>query len=178
MTDRPQDRAVRPPTRLVMTTPVHLLAFGFGSGCAPVAPGTFGTVLGIPLFLAMMWLPPGPYLVLTLVLFVLGCWLCGESSRLLGVHDSPGIVFDEIVGYAVTAWPLLPALGQSSWPLWAGLSAAFVLFRIFDVLKPWPIRWLDQQVHGGFGIMVDDLLAGIMAAACLWLLIAWLPWAS
>lgn len=170
--DRPQDRNPRPPLRLVMSTPVHLLAFGFGSGCAPVAPGTFGTVLGIPLFLILMGLPLPLYLVATAVLFGIGCWLCGESSRLLGVHDSPGIVFDEVVGYLMTAAPLLPALHLSEQPLWVGLLLAFVLFRIFDVLKPWPIRWLDRHVHGGFGIMVDDLLAGIFGAVGLLLIFA------
>lgn len=158
--------------RLVMSTPVHLLAFGFGSGCAPVAPGTFGTVLGIPLFLILMGLPLPLYLAMTAVLFGFGCWLCGESSRLLGVHDSPGIVFDEVVGFLMTAVPLLPVLHLSAQPLWLGLLLAFVLFRSFDVLKPWPIRWLDRHVHGGFGIMVDDLLAGAFGAASLMLIFA------
>ena len=155
-----------------MSTPIHVLAFGLGTGCSPVAPGTVGTVLGVPLFLALAWLPLPLYLALTALLFAVGCWLCGESSRLLGVHDSPGIVFDEVVGYLVTAAPLLPALALTERPLWQGLLLAFVLFRIFDVLKPWPIRWLDRQVHGGFGIMVDDLLAGVFAAAVLLLAIA------
>ena len=165
--NRPQDRSPRPPVRLIMSTPIHALAFGLGTGCSPRAPGTVGTVLGVPLFLALAWLPLPLYLAVSLILFVFGCWLCGESSRLLGVHDSPGIVFDEVVGYLIAAAPLLPTLSLTDRPLWQGLLLAFLLFRIFDVVKPWPIRWLDRQVHGGFGIMVDDLLAGVFAAAVL-----------
>ena len=158
-----------PPASLILSTPVHLLAYGFGSGCAPVAPGTFGTVLGVPLFLALGWLDWPVYLLVTGLLFGAGCWICGESARLLKLHDAPGIVFDEIVGYLVAAAPLLPVFGLAvAWPLWAQLLAAFVLFRVFDILKPWPIRWLDRRVHGGFGIMVDDLLAGVFAALPLW----------
>ena len=153
---------------------MHLLAFGLGSGCVPRAPGTAGSLLGIPLFLALAGLSLPHYLLATGLLFLVGCWLCGESARLLGVHDAPGIVFDEIVGMLLDCLPLLPALGLSALPLWVGLLLAFVLFRVFDILKPQPIQWIDGHVGGGFGIMLDDLLAGLDAAVLLLVvLLAW-----
>lgn len=167
---RPQDRAPRPPARLILTTPEHLLAFGLGAGLAPKAPGTVGTLWGVPLWFLLSMLNPAAYVLTAAALFLLGIWICGRSARLLGVHDCPGIVFDEIVGFLVTAAPLLPGLGLVSGPLWLGLAAAFVIFRLFDILKPWPIRWLDRRVHGGFGIMVDDLAAGLYSAAVLLIL--------
>ena len=157
----------RPPVRLVLGTPVHLMAFGGGAGLVPFAPGTFGTLVGIPLWLLLSWLPIGAYAAVTLLLFMLGCWICGRSASLLGVHDHPGIVFDEIVGFLLTAMPLLPALHWRSGHLWWWLLAAFLLFRFFDILKPPPIRWLDRHVRGGFGIMLDDAAAAIPAAALL-----------
>lgn len=153
--------------REILSSPVHLLAFGLGLGLAPKAPGTFGTLLGLPLFVALMGLPPLGYALVTVALFGFGCWLTGESARRLGEHDVPGIVFDEVVGYLVAAAPLLPALGLWKAPLWAGLAAAFVVFRVFDVWKPWPIHRLDEDVHGGFGIMLDDLIAGLYGLAAL-----------
>ncbi len=102
------------------------------------------------------------------MLFVFGCWVCGASSRLLQVHDYPGFVFDEIVGFLIACIPLLPGLQGPTWHLAFGLLAAFALFRLFDILKPWPIRLLDRHVHGGLGIMIDDALAGAVAAGCLW----------
>ena len=158
----------RPPARLVMTTPEHLLAFGFGAGLAPVAPGTFGTLVGIPFFFALAWLPIELYLAAVGVLFVFGCWVCGASARLLQVHDYPGFVFDEIVGFLIACVALMPGLGGPDWHPALGLLAAFLLFRVFDILKPWPISVLDRHVHGGLGIMLDDAVAGIAAAAVLW----------
>lgn len=155
------------PARLILTTWEHFIAYGFGSGLAPKAPGTFGTLVAMPFWFLLSWLTPEPaiYIAAVVLLFIFGCWICGESARLLGLHDAPGIVFDEIVGFLITCIPLLylPA-GSAEW-LW--LIAAFVLFRFFDIIKPWPIRWLDRKVHGGFGIMIDDVLAGIFAALCL-----------
>ncbi len=152
------------PVRVVFSNPIHWLAFGFGSGLAPVAPGTFGTLVGIPFFIAMAGLPLPLFLALTLLLFVVGVWICDRSSAALGVHDHPGIVWDEIVGYLVT---MIAAPLQWQW-----LLIGFLLFRLFDILKPWPIRWLDRRVGGGFGIMVDDLLAGIFSLAIMQLLLA------
>lgn len=141
------------------SNPVHLLAFGLGSGAAPKAPGTFGTIAAIPLYLLLRDLSPLQYLLLVVVLFVLGIWLCDRTSRDLGVHDHGGIVWDEWVGLLIALW-LLP-------PGWVWLLAGFLLFRLFDIFKPWPINWLDRRVGGGFGIMVDDLLAGLYALAIL-----------
>ena len=146
--------------------PVDLLALGFGSGLLPRAPGTAGTIVAIPLYLVMQSLALPVYVLLVAVLFLLGIPICAHTAKRLGVHDHPGIVWDEIVGYLVTM-----TFAPTGW-LW--VLAGFLLFRFFDVLKPWPIRWLDRSVGGGFGIMVDDLLAGIAAAAVLQLLVIYL----
>ncbi|MCG7960381.1 MAG: phosphatidylglycerophosphatase A, partial [Candidatus Thiodiazotropha taylori] len=129
------------------------------------APGTLGTLVGIPIYLAMQPLPLVYYLTITAVAFLIGIWLCEQTSRDLGVHDHGGIVWDEIVGYLVTM-----AFAPSGW-FW--LMIGFILFRFFDIVKPWPIRWVDQRVEGGFGIMVDDLIAGVFTAFCLVLLNQW-----
>lgn len=147
--------------------PTGLLALGFGSGLVPGAPGTAGTVAAIPVYLLVQALDWPLYLALTALLFVAGIAICARTARRLGVHDHPGIVWDEIVGYLVTM-----TLAPSGWP-W--IVTGFVLFRFFDVIKPWPIRWCDRHVHGGFGIMLDDLIAGLFAAALLQLLAVYLP---
>lgn len=157
-------RAWRPALRTVVNSPVHWLAFGFGTGLAPVAPGTFGTLVGIPLWLLLRPLPLAYYLAAIVALFAIGCWICGASARQLGVHDYGGIVFDEIVGYAIAATPLIPVLEMPELPLPVAAAVAFVLFRFFDIVKPWPIGALDRRVHGGLGIMLDDAVAGLFAA--------------
>lgn len=166
------DKPARPDPKLILRDPVHLLAFGFGTGLSPVMPGTAGTLVGIPLFLAMHWLSWPVYLAVTALLFAAGILLCSQSAHKLASHDHPGIVWDEIVGYLVTMFPLLPALmgGQSNAPLWFWVLAGFLAFRLFDILKPPPIRQLDRKVHGGLGIMLDDLVAGLFAAGLLALL--------
>ncbi len=146
------------PPRLLLH-PVDCLALGFGSGLVPVGPGTAGTVVAIPIYLLLQPLDLTLYLAIVAAAFVAGVYICEHTSRRLGVHDHSGIVWDEIVGYGVT---MIAAPAG-----WAWVAAGFVLFRIFDIVKPWPIRWLDRHVHGGFGIMVDDLLAGLFAAAVL-----------
>jgi len=135
------------------SNPIHLLAYGLGSGLSPIAPGTLGTIAAIPLYLLMRPLDPGIYLTIVVGLFLLGIWLCGVTAREMGLHDPGGIVWDEWVGLLVTLW-LLP-------DGWVWLLAGFGLFRFFDILKPWPIGWLDRRVQGGTGIMLDDLLAGV-----------------
>ncbi len=137
-------------------------ACGFGSGAAPVAPGTFGTLAGLPFYWLLQDSALALYLGATLVLFVFGVWICGRTASLLGVHDHPGIVWDEIVGFLV-AMSLAP-------PGWIWWLLGFLLFRLFDIWKPWPIRYMDRHVTGGFGIMFDDVLAGIYAALCMQLL--------
>ncbi|WJW76224.1 phosphatidylglycerophosphatase A [Thiohalobacter sp. IOR34] len=147
------------PPRL-LRDPGHLLALGFGSGLAPVAPGTFGTLAAIPLWWLGSQLSLSLYLGLLLLLSLLGIWLCGRTARALGVHDHPAIVWDEFAGFLLTmAWA--PAG-------WIWLLLGFGLFRLFDIWKPWPIRFLDRRLGGGLGIMLDDLLAGAFAAVVIY----------
>lgn len=148
----------------VLTSPVHFLAFGLGSGLAPKAPGTFGTLAAVPFYWLLAMLPLWAYGLAVVMAAIAGVWICGESSRRLGVHDHGGIVWDEFVGL----WITLFAAPQG----WLWLIVGFALFRLFDIWKPWPIRVADRQVSGGFGIMLDDILAGLYALASLQLL-AW-----
>lgn len=143
--------------------PLHLLAFGLGSGGVPKAPGTAGTLAAVPLYLLMSPLPPLVYGFVVVAMFLFGIWLCGRVSQDLGVHDHGGIVWDEWVGFLITmAW------APSGW-FW--LLLGFALFRIFDICKPWPIGWLDRQVDGGLGIMLDDVLAGVYGLAVMQLIV-------
>ena len=143
--------------------PVHFLALGFGSGLAPKAPGTFGTLMAIPLYLLIQPLNIEYYIFIVLLVSLAGIYICHKSASMMGEHDHPGIVWDEFAGYFVTmiAVPFE----------WVWVLLGFGLFRLFDILKPQPISWLDKHVKGGLGIMVDDLLAGVMAAGCLHLII-------
>lgn len=143
----------------LLRDPGHFLALGFGSGLAPRAPGTFGTLAAIPVYLLCAQLALPAYLLVVAGLFLLGVYLCGRTARSLGVHDHPGIVWDEVVGFLLTM-AFAP-------PGWVWIVAGFLCFRLFDILKPWPIRVLDRRVHGGLGIMLDDVLAGLAAAASL-----------
>ena len=145
--------------KTVLSDPVHFLAFGLGSGLSPKAPGTVGTVAAIPFYLLMQSLSLPVYLLVLVLATLVGIWLCDKSSKDLGVHDHPGIVWDEFCGFWLTM-----IAAPAGW-LW--VLTGFALFRLFDILKPWPIRWLDKHVHGGLGIMVDDLLAGGFAFVCL-----------
>lgn len=149
------------PVRL-LRDPGHFLALGFGSGLAPYAPGTFGTLAAVPVYLLCAALPSWLYLPVLAAAFAAGVWLCGRTARALEAHDHPGIVWDEVVGFLATMTFVPPG--------WAWIAAGFVCFRVFDVLKPWPIRALDRHVHGGLGIMLDDLAAGIAAALTLLLI--------
>jgi len=142
-----------------LSDPWHMLAFGFGSGCAPVAPGTFGTLVGVLIYLPLAALPLANYIAITIVVSVFGIWLCQRVSDDLGVHDHGGIVWDEIAGFMVT----MIALPVT----WQWVLAGFVLFRLFDIWKPWPIGWVDKKVSGGLGIMLDDIIAGIFASVIL-----------
>jgi len=141
-----------------------MLAFGFGSGLSPKAPGTMGTLAAIPLWWLLAQLPLSTYLVVVLVAAVAGILICGRAADRLGVHDHGGIVWDEFVGF----WIAMAALPVT----WQSLILGFVLFRLFDILKPWPISWLDRRVSGGFGIMIDDVIAGLAAAGVITFLTA------
>jgi phosphatidylglycerophosphatase A len=145
------------PAKTVLSSLVHFLAFGFGSGLSPKAPGTMGTLAAIPLYLLLVQLPLWGYVLASLLVAVAGVWICGESSRRLGVHDHGGIVWDEFSGYLLT----MLAAPQG----WQWVILGFALFRLFDIWKPWPIRLADSKVEGGFGIMLDDWLAAVYALA-------------
>ena len=145
-------------------SPIQFLAFGFGSGLAPKAPGTFGTLAAVPIYWFIADWPALDYAGFILVTAVLGIWICGAASKQLGVHDHGGIVWDEFVGYWITMWAVPVDL------VW--IAAGFVAFRVFDIVKPWPIGWLDKKVSGGFGIMVDDIVAGVMACITLHIVLA------
>ena len=142
-----------------MRDPVHFLAFGFGAGLAPYAPGTFGSIVGVVAAWWVLELPLAARVAVVLGVIALGIWICGESARRLGKHDDQRIVLDEIAGV------LLTSLAVVEKTLFA-LALVFVLFRIFDIWKPWPIRDVDHSLHGGLGIMLDDLIAALYAAAC------------
>ena len=137
----------------VWHNPVHFLAFGCGAGAMPVAPGTFGTLVAVPLFLLLQPLALEYYLLIVAIMMLVGIWLCGRTAADIGVHDHGGIVWDEIVGYLLTMIAAPPG--------WLAVVLGFVLFRLFDIVKPWPIRLADRQVGGGFGIMLDDVLAAL-----------------
>jgi len=145
----------------LLKQPVHLLALGFGSGLVPRAPGTAGSLVALPLAWLMLTWPFAAKVAVVAAMFGAGVWICAESARRLAAHDHPGIVWDEIVGMLATC---LVIPGDVRW-----LPVAFVLFRFFDIVKPWPIRDLDHRLRGGIGIMLDDIVAAAFAAVFLML---------
>jgi phosphatidylglycerophosphatase A len=146
--------------RRLLASPAGWLACGFGSGLTPKAQGTFGSLAALLPWLLLRDLSVVAWLAIIVVTFAIGVWACDVSGRILGVADHRSIVWDEFVGQWIA---LLPALLA---PWWAVLSG-FLLFRLFDVWKPWPIGWFDRRVKGGFGVMLDDVIAGIFAAIVL-----------
>jgi len=139
--------------------PIHLIAAGFGSGLAPRAPGTFGTLAALIPWWPLHFLSPWHYWIVIALGFVVGIYICGKTAHDLRTHDHGAIVWDEFIGvWIALAW--LPTNG-----VW--IVAGFVLFRLFDIWKPWPIRWCDRNIHGGLGIMLDDVLAGAFALVLL-----------
>jgi phosphatidylglycerophosphatase A len=152
------DKQIR--SRVSLLNPVHFLAFGFGSGLAAKMPGTLGTLAALPLVVLLSHFSSfSVYLTVTILVCVLGIWICGKTAQDMGVHDDSSIVWDEVAGMLITmlAVPLS----------WQTVLVGFMLFRFFDILKPWPINYLDKHVHGGFGIMIDDVLAGLFALVIL-----------
>jgi len=145
-----------------MRSPTLMLAFGFGSGLSKYAPGTLGTIAAVPLWWLLTQLSQPLYLGLVLVAAIVGVSICGRAAEQLGVHDHGGIVWDEFVGLWV-AMAFLPVSPVS-------LVLGFSLFRFFDIVKPWPISWLDKNISGGLGIMIDDIAAGLAAGGTGWLL--------
>lgn len=150
--------------RKVWQDPRYFLGFGFGSGLIPIAPGTWGTLAALPVYALLISMHWSLYLVFTLIALVAGIWLTESISKDLGAHDYSGIVWDEIVGYLITMFLAPPGF------IW--MIIGFILFRIFDIWKPWPISWVDKKVTGGLGIMLDDVLAAIPA----WLILQGLAW--
>lgn len=146
-----------------LTNPIHLLAVGLGSGMSPIIPGTMGSVMAIPLWLLFNGLQPYLYWVLIVVAFIFGCFLCQKTSDDTHTHDSGHIVWDEFVGMWITLF-FIPQISV----LWVAI--AFVAFRVFDMAKPWPIRWFDKRVPGGFGIMVDDVIAAIFSSVTVYVI--------
>lgn len=152
--------------RVLLRRPAGWLALGFGSGLAPKAPGTVASLVAVLPWLALRQLHWPYYLLVLALAFAVGVWACGRAGRAIGVSDHGALVWDEYVGQWLAWLPVLAA----SWP-W--VAAGFVLFRIFDIFKPWPIGWADRRCKGGFGVMLDDILAGLAAALVLTLLM-WL----
>ncbi|MET1257024.1 phosphatidylglycerophosphatase A [Aliikangiella maris] len=141
--------------KLALTNPIHFLSMGLGSGLAPIAPGTFGTLAVVPLYCLLAPFSWPIYLLVCLVCCLAGIFFCRYTADALGVHDHPAIVWDEFAGFLIT----MAGVAFS----WQNIMLGFVLFRFFDIVKPWPIRWIDKQVSGGVGIMLDDIIAGIFA---------------
>jgi phosphatidylglycerophosphatase A len=148
-----------PDRHFLLSHPAHFVALGFGSGLAEKAPGTFGTLVAVPLFMALMLTPEIVHFIVIALLFLAGIPICRKAGDALGVPDHGSIVWDEIV-----AFMLVLQFTPQTWPWWL---PAFVLFRVFDIWKPFPIRQCDARLKGGFGVMFDDLLAAIYAIACL-----------
>ncbi len=158
-----------PISKIRLSNPIHLLATGFGSGLSPWVPGTMGTLAAVPFYLLMA----SQSITLLIIAIVLGSavgiYLCERTSSDMGVHDHGSIVWDEFVGFWITML-LVPVTD------WQTVLAGFVIFRFFDMVKPWPISWLDKQVHGGIGIMLDDIVAGLMSMVALWAGHVYLGW--
>lgn len=151
-------------SKRVWQDPVYFIAFGFGTGLMPKAPGTWGTLAAVPLYLLLSKCPLSVYCLLTLLAFILGVWVSTKVSDELGVHDYKGIVWDEVVGYLLT---MCMAPFGLTW-----MILGFILFRLFDIWKPYPIRVIDQKVASGLGIMLDDVAAAVPA----WLILQALAW--
>lgn len=146
--------------KVSLSNPWHFLALGFGSGLAFFMPGTFGTLAAIPLIWLLEQFVTLPiYLLLCALACVAGIWICGKTADDMGVHDDSSIVWDEVAGMMITMIAVPLSLQT--------LLIGFLLFRVFDILKPWPISYLDKHVDGGFGIMADDILAGVFACISL-----------
>lgn len=143
----------------IWQNPLYFIAFGFGSGAIPIAPGTFGTLMAIPFYLCIQYLPFFFYISLVIILIIASSMLCQKISRELNIHDHPGMCIDEFVGFFVT---MIHAPKGFTW-----IIIGFLLFRVFDIWKPWPIRYLDEKIHGGFGMIIDDVIAGLFAMTLL-----------
>lgn len=158
-----ENKPVSPSFSDLFQKPILMLGFGFGSGLARKGPGTVGTLLGVFIFIPLLLWSELAAWGLLIVSLILGSWICGRSADIIGVHDHGGIVWDEFAGI----WLVLILLPEQTWIQWL---LAFILFRVFDIFKPYPINWADSKVSGGFGIMLDDILAAIYTIAVIWLM--------
>ena len=152
--------------RSIWSNPLHFLAFGLGSGASPYAPGTVGTAMAIPFYLLLRNFSLFTYCVILFLAIIVGFYLCEIATNAVKVHDHPGIVWDEFVGYWLTMIAAPPGF------IW--IIVGFILFRIFDIWKPWPIHWVNQHVRNGIGIVLDDLMAGVLA----WVVMRLLIWVA
>lgn len=150
--------------------PVCLLGLGFGAGLAPFAPGTFGTLLALPIYYLMQDLSLFSYLAITIAAFIGGIWICQQTADWLAADDPAAVVWDEIVGYMITMIAAPPG--------WQWMLAGLVLFRLFDIWKPWPISWADNKLHGGLGMMADDVIAGVFAIIIIQVSVIYLAWVN
>lgn len=141
--------------REIIKNPIHFLAFGLGLGFSPIAPGTAGTLLGIVIYFLTSYSLLMNQLVIIILSIIFGIYICGKTAADIGCHDHPGIVWDEVTGFLITMFMLPFSLFN--------IILGFILFRIFDIVKPWPIKIIDKKLFGGFGIMLDDVIAGIFS---------------
>ncbi len=146
---------VPPIPTTVWQKPLHFIAFGFGSGALPIAPGTFGTLVAVPFYLALRAFPVSIYIFLVILIALASMWICERVSKEIKIDDHQGMCLDEIVGFLVTM------IGAPHNFIW--IIVGFLLFRFFDIFKPWPINYIDTHVHGGIGMILDDVCAGIFS---------------
>ena len=149
----------------LFSNPSSFFGLGFGSGLSVVAPGTFGTMAAIPIYMILASLGQGVYFTVVVAAVFAGIQICGQTAKQLNSHDHPAIVWDELVGYLLTMLFVPMSL--------LNMALGFVLFRFFDIVKPWPIKWVDQRVRGGLGIMLDDLIAAVFSGLILWAFNQW-----
>ena len=148
-------------TKVDFTKPWAWLATWFGCGLALPAPGTWGTIGGIPFAVFLMLAGGWKYLLIWVIaVFLVGWWAADKFEKATGEHDASAIVIDEVAGIGLTLLFATPEIKS--------VTIAFLLFRFFDILKPWPVSWCDKKIGGGLGVMVDDLAAAVYAALCLW----------
>lgn len=163
-----------PLDKISLINPWHFLATGFGSGLSPIIPGTMGTLASVPLYFLLVQLPLPAYLFAVVISCIIGVKICQITSDDMGTHDHGSIVWDEFAGFWITM-SLVPMMNLSTTD-WRWVVTGFVLFRFFDMVKPWPIGWLDKRVHGGLGIMIDDIVAGLMACIALYFVGRYAGW--
>lgn len=157
---------MKPDLKSIWTNPIHFIACGFGFGALPWMPGTWTTLATIPLIIALKQLPWEIYLLINLVMILIGVYVCGVTNRDFGSDDHPACSMDEMASFPLVMIGI-PLTGYY-------LLIAVILFRFFDIIKPWPISWLDRNIHGGIGVMLDDVVAALFSLAILHILIQFL----